>query len=108
MHGDEPGRERREGQGQGRAPRREYRHEFRPGRMIAGLVLLGIAAVYLGDAHDLWVTPPGAAVPALLAGLVVAGVATRISYGVRRRRASRASAESKDVPPSTNGSQATR
>ncbi|MEV6792567.1 hypothetical protein AB0M87_11305 [Streptomyces sp. NPDC051320] len=107
MHGDDSGRER--GDERLRTPRREYRHEVRPGKVVAGLVLLGIAALYLGDAGGVWVTPAGVAAPVLVAGLVAAGATSRISYGVRRRRAARrASADSTDDPASTSGDQAMR
>nr|WP_203600227.1 hypothetical protein [Streptomyces sp. SID10853] len=83
-------------------------HEFRPGKAVAGLVLLGIAAVYLGDAGGLWRTPPVAALPMLAAGLVLAGIASTVGYGIRRRAARRASAESSGDPASRSGSQAMR
>ncbi|WUL62457.1 hypothetical protein OHS16_11805 [Streptomyces sp. NBC_00344] len=70
--------------------------------------MLGIAAVYLGDAGGLWQTPPGALAPMLVLGFLLAGVTSRIGYRVRRRRASRASAENTDDPASTRGSQAMR
>ncbi|WP_328319174.1 hypothetical protein [Streptomyces sp. NBC_00388] len=89
-------------------PGREFRHEFRPGKAVAGLVLLGIAAVYLGDAGGLWRTPPVAALPLLAAGLVLAGIASTVGYGIRRRAARRASAENSGDPASRSGSQAMR
>lgn len=89
-------------------PHRAFLHEFRPGKAVAGLVLLGIAAVYLGDAGGLWRTPSLAALPMLAAGLVLAGIASTIGYGIRRRSARRASSESSGDPASRSGSQAMR
>ncbi|WSZ86952.1 hypothetical protein OG584_12905 [Streptomyces sp. NBC_00859] len=83
-------------------------HEFRPGKAVAGLVLLAIAAVYLGDAGGFWRTPPVAALPMLAAGLVLAGITSTVGYGVRRRAARRASTENSGDPASRSGSQATR
>ncbi|MER5888391.1 hypothetical protein ABT160_31605 [Streptomyces sp. NPDC001941] len=85
------------------------RHEFRPGRLIAGLTALGIAAAFAGDAAGEWDTPWFVVVPVLTGGLVLAGTATWIAYGMRRRRALRAaSRESTEAPASTSGSQAIR
>ncbi|WP_250299433.1 hypothetical protein OG709_22120 [Streptomyces sp. NBC_01267] len=88
--------------------RREFRHEFRPGKLVAGLALLGIATVYLGDAGGLWETPSGAALPMLGIGLALAGIVNWLAYGVRRRSARKASAESSGDPASRSGSQAMR
>ncbi|MEU4352003.1 hypothetical protein [Streptomyces sp. NPDC023838] len=84
------------------------RHEFRPGRLIAGVVMLATAALFAGDAADAWQTPWYRAIPLVCGGLSLAGLANWIAYGVRKRRrdASQASADSSGVPASTSGSQA--
>ncbi|MFD9792310.1 hypothetical protein ACFWXK_15315 [Streptomyces sp. NPDC059070] len=84
------------------------RHEFRPGRLVAGTAALVTAALFAGDAADAWHTPWYVVIPTMCAGLALAGLASWIAYGVRRRRraASQASAESSGVPASTSGSQA--
>lgn len=105
--GPQPGGAHPAGPSRGRT-HRAFLHEFRPGKAVAGLVLLGIAAVYLGDAGGLWRTPPPAALPMLAAGLVLAGIASTIGYGIRRRSARRASTESSGDPASRSGSQAMR
>ncbi|WP_329118453.1 hypothetical protein [Streptomyces sp. NBC_01465] len=87
--------------------RGEYRHEFRPGKLLAGLVLIGVSIAYLGDAGGAWNTPSEAAGPAVVAGLLVAGAVNWVAYRVRRRRTARiASSEKSGVPASTSGSQA--
>ncbi|MEV0092101.1 hypothetical protein [Streptomyces sp. NPDC050738] len=87
--------------------RSAYRHDFRPGKLFAGLVLIAVSVAYLGDAGDAWSTPSGVGAPAVVAGLVVAGGLNWIAYRLRRRRTARiASSESSGVPASTSGSQA--
>ncbi|MEV3992161.1 hypothetical protein AB0J57_24940 [Streptomyces sp. NPDC049837] len=88
---------------------REWRHEFRPGRLVLGATGLAIAALYAGDLAGSWDTPWYAALPLLCAGLLLAGVAGWIGYRARRRRAARAaSTESSGAPASTSGSHAIR
>ncbi len=92
-------------------PRRRpsrFRHEFRPGRLITGLVLLGTAVAYAGDAGGLWHVPSYVVLPALCLGLLVAGTASWVAYSVRRRAARAASTERNAAPASTSGSQAMR
>ncbi|MFE2097519.1 MULTISPECIES: hypothetical protein [unclassified Streptomyces] len=62
------------------------RHEFQPGKLVAGLSLTAAGAVYAGDAADLWNTPPFMAVPLVAGGLVLAGVTAAVTRGIRRRR----------------------
>ncbi|WP_312846084.1 hypothetical protein [Streptomyces sp. WAC05374] len=89
--------------------RGEWRHEFRPGRLVLGATGLAVAALYAGDAAGSWETPWYAALPLLCAGLVLAGMAGWIGYRARRRRAARAaSSDSSGAPASTSGSQAIR
>ncbi|MET9431664.1 hypothetical protein [Streptomyces sp. NPDC003036] len=85
------------------------RHEFRPGRLIAGATGLAIAVLYAGDAAGSWHTPWYAVIPLLCGGLGLAGAAAWVAYRLRRRRAARtASTESTDAPASTSGSHAMR
>lgn len=72
------------------------RHEFHPGRLIAGVTGLVVATVYGGDAAGAWDTPWYAAVPLLLCGLVPAAVATRA--GRRRHAAGVAPADDAGAP----------
>ncbi|MBP2584194.1 MULTISPECIES: hypothetical protein [Streptomyces] len=83
-------------------------HEFRPGRMIAGLTALALAGLYAGDATGAWTTPWYVVFPVLFGGLGTAGLVTWIVYRVRRRSARSRSSDSTDAPASTSGSQAIR
>lgn len=65
------------------------RHEFQPGKLVAGLFLATAGAVYAGDAAGLWVTPWFLIVPLVVGGLCLAGVGTAAARGVRRRQAAR-------------------
>ncbi|MEU1147189.1 hypothetical protein ACFYO9_04840 [Streptomyces sp. NPDC005863] len=60
------------------------RHEFHPGKLVAGLVLLTVATVYAGDAGGAWDAPWFVALPLVMAGLFLAGVAAAI-HGIRPR-----------------------
>ncbi|URN15357.1 MULTISPECIES: hypothetical protein [Streptomyces] len=83
------------------------RHEFHPGRLVAGVTGLGVAAVYGGDAAGSWQVPWYAGLPLLACGLVLAAVASRIGYRVRRRRAERTTEpEGTSAPSGTNGGHA--
>lgn len=62
------------------------RHEFQPGKLVAGLFLAAAGVLYAGDAGGLWVTEWFAAIPLVVAGLVLAGVAAGINGAIRRRR----------------------
>ncbi|MEV0737165.1 hypothetical protein AB0I51_14575 [Streptomyces sp. NPDC050549] len=62
------------------------RHEFRPGKLVVGLFLVAAGVAYAGDAGGLWVTEWFAAIPLVVAGLVLAGVVAGINGAVRRRR----------------------
>ncbi|MEV4330241.1 hypothetical protein AB0K02_06825 [Streptomyces sp. NPDC049597] len=87
--------------------RREFRHAFRPGRLVAGLSVLTAALLYGGDAAGAWHTPWFVAFPVVFGGLVLAGTVAALHYMVRRRRArSTASRENTGAPASTSGSQA--
>ncbi|MEU1407419.1 hypothetical protein ABZ471_34610 [Streptomyces sp. NPDC005728] len=62
------------------------RHEFQPGKLVAGLFLAAAGVVYAGDAAGLWDTPWFAVVPLVAGGLFLAGVAAVVARGLRRRR----------------------
>ncbi|MFI1970414.1 hypothetical protein [Streptomyces cinnamoneus] len=62
------------------------RHDFDPGKLVLGLVLLGGCAAYLAAAAGWWHFPSYAVLPALAAGFCLAGVASALAYAVRRRR----------------------
>ncbi|GGZ19356.1 hypothetical protein GCM10010387_10120 [Streptomyces inusitatus] len=94
--------------GAGRA-RRRIVHGFLPGRLIAGVSALTAALLYAGDAGGAWHTPWFVAVPLVLTGMLLAGVAGFAHYARRRRRSAiRASTESAEAPASASGSQAIR
>ena len=63
------------------------RHEFQPGRLVAGAFLALAGAMYAGDAGGLWETPWFAVIPVVTVGLCLAGVAGAVARGIRRRRA---------------------
>lgn len=85
------------------------RHEIRPGRAVAGLVMLALAAGYAADAAGLWDAPWVFFVPLFVGGLWTAVLTTWVNYRIRRRRDTRrASRENDAAPPSTSGSQAMR
>ncbi|MEV7612282.1 hypothetical protein [Streptomyces sp. NPDC089799] len=70
------------------------RHEFQPGRMVAGLALLTAGVLYLLDATgeaDLawWVI-----VPLTMGGLSLAALLGLVTYAVRRDRRDRISSSS--------------
>lgn len=63
------------------------RHEFQPGRLVAGLFLALAGAMYAGDAGGLWDTPWFAVIPVVAVGLLLAAAVGLVSRGIRRRRA---------------------
>lgn len=76
-------------------------HEFRPGRLVAGLFLIAAGIVGLGDAAGMWTAPWFASLPLAIGGLVVAGLVGSVTYVLRTRssRGSR-SGQGVDVDPS--------
>ncbi|MEU8519680.1 hypothetical protein [Streptomyces sp. NBC_01216] len=80
-------------------------HEFRPGRLIAGVTALALAVLYAGDAADAWGTPWYAVVPVLCGGLGAAALVTWVAYLIRRRSARNASGENTEAPARTSGGQ---
>jgi hypothetical protein len=63
------------------------RHEFRPGKLLAGLFLTLAGIIYAGDAGGAWETPWFAVIPILTVGLCLAGATGLASRAMRRRRA---------------------
>ncbi|MEU6664532.1 hypothetical protein [Streptomyces sp. NPDC046727] len=61
------------------------RHEFQPGKLVAGLFLTVTGVVYAGDAGGLWDTPWFVVVPLVVGGLCLAGVTAALARGIRRR-----------------------
>ncbi|MFR0357756.1 hypothetical protein [Streptomyces sediminimaris] len=62
------------------------RHEFQPGRLVAGFFLAVAGLVYAGDAGGLWETPWFAVIPMVVGGLCLAGAVGVVGRTVRRRR----------------------
>ncbi len=62
------------------------RHEFQPGRLVAGTFLTIVGVVYAGDAGGAWETPWFAAIPVLVVGLCLAGTVAAVTKAIRRRR----------------------
>ncbi|MGW1541097.1 hypothetical protein ACWCPM_12815 [Streptomyces sp. NPDC002309] len=65
------------------------RHDFQPGRLVAGTVVTAVGVLYAGDAGGAWETPWFAVLPLMTGGLCLAAVAAMVGRGVRRRRAGR-------------------
>jgi drug/metabolite transporter (DMT)-like permease len=63
------------------------RHEFRPGKLVAGFFLALAGVIYAGDAGGLWETPWFAVIPVVTGGLCLAGAVGVLTRGIRRRRA---------------------
>lgn len=61
------------------------RHEFQPGKLVAGLFLIATGVVYAGDAGGLWETPWFAIVPLVVGGLCLAGATAVVTRAIRRR-----------------------
>lgn len=85
------------------------RHDIKPGRLVAGLTMLGTAVVYAGDGAGAWHTPWYLAFPLVFGGLFAASVVAWTHYRICRRRLTMtASSENTGAPASTSGSQAMR
>ncbi|MFF1303029.1 hypothetical protein [Streptomyces sp. NPDC058307] len=65
------------------------RHEFQPGKLVAGLFLTVAGITYAGDAGDAWDTPWFAVIPMVVGGLCLAGAVGLLARTVRNRRDSR-------------------
>jgi hypothetical protein len=61
------------------------RHDFSPGRLIAGLALIVAAVVYFGDAGGAWDTPWFVVIPLVCGGLFLAGAAGTLTRAIRLR-----------------------
>ncbi|CAL9556737.1 hypothetical protein [Streptomyces griseomycini] len=62
------------------------RHEFQPGRLVAGAFLTLAAVLYAGDAGGAWETPWFVMIPVVTGGLCLAGTVAFLTSLVRRRR----------------------
>ncbi len=62
------------------------RHEFQPGRLVAGFFLTLTGVIYAGDAGGLWETPWFTVIPLVVGGLCLAAVAGSLAHGIRRHR----------------------
>ncbi|MEU7467272.1 hypothetical protein AB0A94_01690 [Streptomyces sp. NPDC044984] len=62
------------------------RHEFQPGKLIAGTFLTLAAVIYAGDAGGIWETPWFVVIPVVTGGLCLAGAVGSLTGLVRRRR----------------------
>ncbi|MFF4713836.1 hypothetical protein ACFY2V_20915 [Streptomyces eurythermus] len=61
------------------------RHEFQPGKLVAGLFLTATAVAYAGDAGGLWDTPWFLVVPLVVGGLCLAGATAVLARAIRGR-----------------------
>ncbi|MFE9920269.1 hypothetical protein ACFYQA_01440 [Streptomyces sp. NPDC005774] len=64
------------------------RHEFQPGRLIAGLFLILAAVLYAGDAGGTWETPWFVVIPVVTGGLCLAGSVSAVTGLIRRHKRS--------------------
>ncbi|MGX4690313.1 hypothetical protein [Streptomyces sp. JNUCC 63] len=65
------------------------RHEFQPGRLVAGVFLTGAGVVYAGDAGGAWKIPWFVVIPLVVGGLCLAGAVGVMAKAIRRRRSCR-------------------
>lgn len=63
------------------------RHEFQPGRLVAGTFLTVTGIIYAGDAGDAWETPWFVVIPLVIGGLCLAGAVGVLTRGIRKRSA---------------------
>ncbi|MET9968475.1 hypothetical protein ABZZ80_21730 [Streptomyces sp. NPDC006356] len=64
------------------------RHEFQPGRLVAGTFLTVTGIIYAGDAGGAWETPWFVVIPLVIGGLCLAGAVGVLTRGIRKRRGS--------------------
>ncbi|PWI17541.1 hypothetical protein DI272_27790 [Streptomyces sp. Act143] len=76
------------------------RHEFRPGKLVAGFFLTLAGIIYAGDAGGAWETPWFAIIPVVTGGLCLAGAVGLLTRSVRRRRKAVGGARTPETPPS--------
>lgn len=79
------------------------RHDFEPGKLVVGLVLLGGCAAYLAAAHGSWHFPAYALLPVLAAGFCLAGLVSFLAFVVRRARARGTDPDGPGGAPSRRG-----
>ena len=77
------------------------RHEFQPGRLVAGAFLTLAGVIYAGDAGGLWETPWFVAIPLVTGGLCLAGAVAVLTRGIRRRRRASGRSHTGDAQPNT-------
>ncbi|GAA5027419.1 MULTISPECIES: hypothetical protein [Streptomyces] len=65
------------------------RHEFQPGKLVAGVFLTLAGVIYAGDAGGAWQTPWFVVIPVVTGGLCLAGAVASVTHAVRRRRTER-------------------
>ncbi|MFF4017659.1 hypothetical protein [Streptomyces sp. NPDC001843] len=65
------------------------RHEFEPGKLVAGFVLTVVGVMYAGDAGGAWDTPWFAGIPVVVVGLFLAGAVSALTRAIRSRRGRR-------------------
>jgi hypothetical protein len=61
------------------------RHEFQPGRLVAGTFLTLAGIIYAGDAGGAWETPWFVVIPLVVGGLCLAGATAVLTRAIRRR-----------------------
>jgi hypothetical protein len=61
------------------------RHDFQPGRLVAGTFLTVAGIAYIGDANGAWETPWFAVIPLVIIGLFLAGTTALLARAIRRR-----------------------
>jgi hypothetical protein len=65
------------------------RHEFQPGKLVAGLFLTVAGITYAGDAGGAWDTPWFAVIPMVVGGLCLAGAVGLLTRAVRNHHTNR-------------------
>ncbi|GGZ90403.1 hypothetical protein ACFOOM_05355 [Streptomyces echinoruber] len=79
------------------------RHEFQPGRLVAGVFLASAGVVYAGDAGGAWQAPWFAVIPLVVGGLFLAGAVAAVSGAIRRRHRPAAGAATDHTDPADAG-----
>ncbi|MFF4101114.1 hypothetical protein [Streptomyces sp. NPDC001903] len=70
------------------------RHEFQPGRLLAGLILVAAGVLYLLDATGEADLPWFLVIPMTVGGLCLAALVGIVTYAIRRDRRDRISESS--------------